>query len=80
MFKTDFQYPFTLGMRESEVLKRNGDAKERLHLFFCGQSPGTFVHNEYRLQCVRYSFTECEKFDTIGDICGERTTGEKADG
>lgn len=26
------------------------------------------------------SFTECEKFDTIGDISRERTTGEKTDG
>ena len=73
------QYLFTLGMRESEVPKRNGDAKNRLHLFFCGYSPGAFFITSIT-QSMRYSFTDCEKFDTIGDISRERTIGEKTDG
>lgn len=73
------QYLFAFGMRESEVPKRNGDAKNRLHLFFCGYSPGAFFITSIA-QSTQYSFTECEKFDTIGDISRERTTGEKTDG
>lgn len=74
------QYLFTLGMRESEVPKRNGDAKNRLHLFFCGYSPGAFFITSIAHKARDISFTECEKFDTIGDISRERTTGEKTDG
>jgi hypothetical protein len=73
------QYLFTFGMRESEVPKRNGDAKNRLHLFFCGYSSGAFFITSIA-QSTRYSFTEYKKFDTIGDISRERTTGEKTDG
>jgi len=81
-------------MRESEVPKRNGDAKNRLHLFFCGYSPGAFFITSIAHKARDISFTECEKFDTIGDISRERTkkfdtigdisrertTGDKTDG